>query len=185
MKIGLGTIIFGLAMIVAAGAASAGMSDADCGSLDIHVVGAAADGAVECRRGDTGGGDNGKATEELIQVRAARSLLVILHARAGVRTYINSTKVKDMIQSFTVFDSTADWGGMQSSHKFTVQPFRGVFGGSSTTMPCFGFSRHIGRVSGTTGYRHGLWGFYCDFLGEEVETGRIDELLGDVALDYD
>ena len=184
MKTALAMGLFGLAMLAAPNAV-AGMTEADCDSLDVHVVGAAAEGGVECEEADFGSGDDGKSTNQLLQVRAARSFLAMLHVRAGVRTYINPIDIKDMVETFTVFDSTAEWGEIQSNHEFKIQPFRGVFGGSSTTMPCFGFSRHVGRVPGPTGYRHSLWGFYCDFLGEEVGAARIDELLAGVVLDYD
>jgi hypothetical protein len=184
MKAVLAMGLFGLSLLAPV-AAAAGMSDADCASLDVHVIGAAAEGGVECEEADFGSGDDGKSTNQLLQVRAARSFLAILHVRAGVRTYINPIDIKDMVETFTVFDSTAEWGEVRSNHEFKIQEFRGVFGGASTTMPCFGFSRHVGRVSGTTGYRHSLWGFYCDFLGEKVDAARIDELLAGVVLDYD
>jgi hypothetical protein len=184
MKLGLGTLLLAALLAVSAPPARAGLRDADCGDLDIRLTGAAAEGDMECRRGETGGGDNGKSTDELLQVRGPLSLLVILYARAGVRTYINSIGAKEMIESFAVFDSTADWGTPMQIHDFTARPFKGVFSGSSTTMPCVGFTRHASRVAGSTGYRHGLWGFYCEFIGEAVGDDKIGDILGGVQMEF-
>ncbi|MGH6932344.1 MAG: hypothetical protein ACREEE_07905 [Dongiaceae bacterium] len=184
MKLIVGMLIVGACLMASADRASAGMRDASCESLDVQVTGAAAAGDIECRSGESGGGDEGKSTDELLRVQGSLFVLVVLHVRAGVRTYINSIAAKDMIESFNSFDSTADWGSPKTTHDFTARPFKGVFAGASTTMPCVGFSRHVGRVPGTTGYRHGLWGFYCDFLGEAVADTKVEEILAGIEMDF-
>jgi hypothetical protein len=156
----------------------------DCDSLDIHVAPSVASGTVECSRRGKGGGDNGTVTVEIIEARAPLSILVVTHAAAGVRTYIERMGLENYISLVARFAKTDGWALAPARQRFHLSRFTATFETGAPSVPCFAFGRYEGHVAQSPGYRHFVAGWYCDFLGTEVQDARIDEVLGAITDDF-
>ncbi|MGH6960044.1 MAG: hypothetical protein ACREE7_06145, partial [Dongiaceae bacterium] len=165
--------------------AVAAMSDASCSELDIQFDGGNEFREQTCRTGGTGGSD-GTATEELIQATGSTAVIVVDHFAAGFRTYLERFDIRNAMAGSGVFEKTEAWSDPFQRRRFQVGRFTGHF----ETIPgggvaCFTFARYAGHVASTTGYRHVLHGFYCDFLGTaEVADARIDALMDAIKADF-
>jgi len=172
------------ALFLLAGPARAAMSGADCASLTIHLKDIPEAAQAKCEAGGFDSGNYGNATEELIQIDRPAYWLVVEHLSTGVRTYVIRRGVKDIIGEFSVFENIEDWSDETEVADFTVRHFKATMkGGSSTPVPCVGFSHYSGHVPQTTGYRHHISGFYCNFTTSPPTDTRIEQLLS--AIDYD
>jgi hypothetical protein len=180
----------GAALALAAGMAflpsgSRALSTGECADLSVQIKGLPEAAAAECEAGSFGGGgDQGSGTDEFIRMMNARSVFIVVHAFAGRQTYLNRISVKAMIGRFRGLDDVGDWGEEGESGDFTVRRFRAKLSGSGGTMACFGFSLYAGHFARTSGYRHHLGGFYCDFDGTEITDGRIAELVGSIEYSF-
>jgi hypothetical protein len=185
MKRGAWGLMHGGVGVLLASAASAGTSSVDCGSLDVRLQGIAEAAQAKCESGAFGGGDKGKGKSELIQVDGPAAWFVVSHVEAGVRTYVRRQGVKDVLAGQAVFAKTEEWGDSTEIADFEVRRFKATMpGGTSATAQCFGFSLYSGHVPQSTGYRHHLDGFYCDFTGQRPTDGRINELLAAIRYDF-
>ncbi len=161
------------------------LSSGECAALSIQIKGLPESAAAECEAGSFGGGgDRGSGRDEFVRMVNAGSIFIVVHAHAGRQTYLRRMSVKDMIGSFSGFDSVEDWGEEGESGDFATRRFRGKMGGAASEMACFGFSLYAGHFAGTTGYRHHLGGFYCDFDGATVSDGRIEEVVGSIEYNF-
>lgn len=163
---------------------AAALGVTDCDSLDVHVAPSVAGGTVECRRGGRQGGDNGNATMEVVEAKAPLSRLVVTHVAAGVHTYIERMGLENYISRITRFAKTDGWTLAPARQRFLVSRFTATFEAGMPSVPCFAFERYEGHVSQSTGYRHLVAGWYCDFLGTEVLDARINEVLGAITDDF-
>jgi hypothetical protein len=162
---------------------SMALSSGECAALSVQVRLPEASSA-ECESGNVGGGgDQGSGSDELIRIISGASILIVSHAHVGRHTYLRRLSVKDIIGNFRGFDSVDDWGEERESGDFTVRPFRARMS-SGSGMACFGFSLYSGHVARTTGYRHHIGGFYCDFGGLPVTDARIDEVVGSIEYNF-
>lgn len=166
----------------AAPAVAAGVTD--CDSLDIHVAVSIVGGTAECSSGGKGGGDNGNVTVEIIEARAPLSMLVVTHMAAGVRTYLERMGLEIYIARIARFEKTEGWSLAPARQRFRLSRFTATFEAGVPSVPCFAFERYEGHVAQSTGYRHFVGGWYCDFLGAEVSDTRIDEVLGAITDDF-
>lgn len=157
-------------------------SSAKCDELTIKVTAA---GDQECDQRKLGGGD-GTAVSESVRILGAGSIFVVSHTYAGVRTYLFRQEIKDFVAHIEAFQAVEDWSDERRSGDFAVRTFRATVRGEGRSIPCFGFSRFSGHVPNTgSGYRHHIFGFYCDFLAHEVGAGRVDAMVASVTYDFE
>ena len=157
----------------------------DCDGLTIKVTGLPAAGEAQCEQRKIGGGD-GTATNESIRILGASSIFVVSHTYAGLRTYLMRQDIKGLVGRIDAFETASGWGDERDSGEFTVRSFEAKVRGEGGTMPCFGFSRFSGHVPNTGGgYRHHIFGFYCDFLQRPVDAARVDELVASIKYEFE
>ena len=163
---------------------SVALSSGECAGLSVQVRGLPEAASAECESGNIGGGgDQGSGSDEFIRIVSETSILIVSHAHVGRHTYLRRLSVKDIIGNFRGFDSVDGWGEERESGDFTVRPFRAEMSGGNG-LACFGFSLYSGHVARTTGYRHHIGGFYCDFGGMPVTDVRIDEVVGSIEYNF-
>ena len=68
---------------------------------------------------------------------------------------------------------------------FSVRRFNAKLAGSGAKVACFGFVHFTGHFAGTTGYRHLISGFSCNFSPTPPTDARIDVLMGSIADDFE
>lgn len=157
----------------------------DCDGLMIKVTGLPAAGEAQCEQRKVGGPD-GTATNESIRIFGAGSIFVVSHTYAGLRTYLMRQDIKDLVGHVDAFETTSGWGDERDSGEFSVRSFDAKVRGEGGTIPCFGFSRFSGHVPNTGGgYRHHIFGFYCDFLQRPVDAARVDELVAGIKYEFE
>jgi hypothetical protein len=152
--------------------------DSDCDSFSVHLAATASFWDIQC---DSSG------NHEVIQaVGEHESIFIVSHEMAGHRTYLVRVKPKDVSGWLDSFGAIKDWSDGTENHGFDVGTFRGVLKNQpDTSVSCFSFVRYSGHVPQSTGYRHAIWGFYCDAGPQTVPSTRIDELLGSIESDFD
>lgn len=160
-------------------------SSGECAGLTVKFTGPGA-ALAECESGKlgSGAGDTGSAISEYIQVIAGETLFTLSHAYAGMRSYMIRVDIKSNLGSIDTFESTSNWGEERDSGDFTVRSFDAKFRSSGDGAACVGFSYYSGHVPHTTGYRHHLTGYYCDFTRKPPTDSYIDELLGKIEYDF-
>jgi len=179
--------------VVAAIAAIAGpeergwaLSAGECADLSIRVKELPEASSAQCGAENFGGGgDQGSGRDEYIQIMEADSIIVISHASVGVRTYLKRLGVKDVIGNFSIFASTDNWGEETESHDFSVRRFDAKLRGNGTEVACFGFVHFAGHVARSTGYRHLISGYSCNFGSARPTDARIDQLVGSIDYDFE
>ncbi|MGH6934183.1 MAG: hypothetical protein ACREEE_17335 [Dongiaceae bacterium] len=174
--------LFAIILISIAWSMSAAWADSACASLDIHVKSDAVSGNQNCKDGQTGGGDNGTALTESIEIKGSGSYLYVSHLAAGVRTYLNQRNFEALVQDGTNFDRVENFTVHPSINKFSVRKFTGFMESDNRSYPCFALARYSGHVF--SGYRHLVAGFYCEFIGEEVADTRVDEVMASIVTDF-
>lgn len=176
--------IFALALGVVLGttdATSAG--DTSCASLDIHVKGDAVKGDQSCNDGQFGGiGRDGIGLTEALKVKGAGFVMFLYHVEAGVRTYLNQVDFEDLILDSSNFERLDSIKVHAASKGYSVRKFLGVVKADNRSYPCFGLARYSGHVF--SGYRHMVYGFYCEFVGDEVDAARVDEVMAAIDTDF-
>jgi hypothetical protein len=163
---------------------AAAASTGECAELSIRVK--VLPEAATARCGSEtfgGGGDQGSGRNEYIQIVGADSIFVVSHAAAGTRTYMKRLGVKDVIGNYHIFEKTDNWGEETESRNFSVRRFNATLAGSGAKVACFGFVHFTGHFAGTSGYRHLISGYSCNFSATPPTDARIDTLVG--AIDYD
>lgn len=88
-------------------------------------------------------------------------------------------------RNYRIFESTDDWGEETESHEFAVRRFGAKLTGSGSPVLCFGFVHFTGHVAGSTGYRHIISGYSCTFGSTPPTDARIDQLVGNIAYDFE
>jgi hypothetical protein len=174
------------AILLASGSAAAVTRDAECDDLDISVEPAADFRSIECKAGQTGyGGDTGWSNMESIEAQDALSVLLVYHSRAGVQTYLERTDPKTLFSNSIDIAIDDSWSGTTVSEGYSISRFFSKFDGASDKVPCFAYSRYGGHVSGTTGFRHMVAGFYCEFVPSDnpVSEARIEQMIGKIKAD--
>jgi hypothetical protein len=152
--------------------------DSDCDSFAVHLAASAPFWDIQC---------DGDGSHEFIQAFGEHeSILVVSHDMAGHRHYLVRVQPKDITTWLDSFGTIKEWSDGTASHGFSVGTFRGVLKKEpDSSVACFTFVRYSGHVPQTTGYRHAVWGFYCDAGPATVPDSRIDELLGSIESDFD
>jgi hypothetical protein len=152
--------------------------DSDCDSFAVHLAASAPFWDIQC---DSAG------SHEVIQAFGEHeSIFVVSHDMAGYRTYLVRVKPKNITTWLNSFGAIKEWTDGAENHGFAVGTFRGVLKKQPDNgVSCFSFMRYSGHVPQTTGYRHAVWGFYCDAGPGTVPDTRIDELLGSIESDFD
>jgi hypothetical protein len=178
------------ALLAMAGAAlpaerAAAMSAGECAGLSIHMKDLPEASSTQCGAENFGGGDQGSGRAEFIQIMGSDSISVVSHASAGVRTYLKRLGVKDMIANYEIFASTDHWGEEIESNDFTVRRFDAKLAGTGAPLACFGFVHFAGHVARSTGYRHVISGYSCNFGPTTPTDARIDTLVGSIAYDFE
>jgi len=167
------------------GAASA-LSAGECAGLSIRLKDLPEASSAQCGSENFGGGgDQGSGTDEFIQIMGSESITVISHAAASSRTYMKRLGVKDVIGNYRIFQSTDNWGDETESNDFAVRRFNAKLTGSGANVVCFGFVHFSGHVARSTGYRHLISGYSCNFGSTPPTDSRIDQLVGGIAFDFE
>ena len=173
--------MIGLALVVGLSVPTAHAED--CGSLDIHLGSAAGYTDVKCESSDSMS-EGTSATEETIRATDARSIFLIRHDGAGVRTYLNQADTKSLIAP--VFEKSEGWTSAPGGNKFLATRFKGWFESTSTSgLACFGFSRFTGHVDHSMGYRHAIYGFYCARQADTVSDADVRRLIGALTFSFE
>ena len=168
------------------GASSAAdvMRDADCDNLDISLEPAADFRTIECESGVQRGGVRTAAVGSAsIEAHDALSFIVVFHDRAGSRSYLRKIDPRLLFGRTLDLDIEESWSSATSiSHGFTVRTFFGRLESLPDKVPCFAFSRYIGHIAQTPGYRHMIGGLYCEVVpsDEPVTRARIDQMTGKI-----
>lgn len=183
LLVGVLLLIVGVALH---GERAAALSTAECAGLAIRIKGLPEASAARCGTEKFGGGgDQGSGMDEFIQIVGADFIFVVSHAAAGTRTYMRRLGVKDVIGHYSIFESTDNWGDETESKSFAVRQFDAKLTGSGTKVVCFGFVHFTGHFAGTTGYRHLISGYACNFSSTPPTSSRIDELVGSIDYDFE
>ncbi len=173
------------AILLLQSATAAGQGDSGCAALAVKVAGLPEAAAAHCEVHKLGGGD-GTGTNEFIRIVGPASIFIVSHTYVGLRTYVIRRSIKDFIAEIEGFETTENWADEQDNGDFTVRRFDAkIRGGNSGPVACFGFSRYSGHVPNSTGYRHNINGFYCDFLKRDLAADRIDELIVSIKYDFE
>lgn len=160
-------------------------SSAECAGLSVSFKGPGhALAECESSKMGSGAGDTGTATSEYLQVVAGDTLFTLSHAYAGQRSYMIRLDVKSSLADISTFESTSNWGKERDSGDFFVRPFDAKFRANGEQAACVGYGLYSGHVAHTTGYRHHIAGFYCDFTRKPPTDAYIDELLGKIEYDF-
>lgn len=167
------------ALLLAGSGAGAVMRDAECDDLDISLEPAADFRSIKCEAGQmVTGGESGSVGMATIEAEDALSFFIIYHDRAGNRTYLTRTDPKGVFANSMDFAVEGTWSPTSVSNGFSVAKFFGKFEFASEQVPCFAFTRYAGHVAHTTGFRHMVGGFYCEFVpsDEPVTDARVDQM---------
>ena len=161
-------------------------SAADCAALSIRVKNLPEASSAQCGSEPFGGGgDQGSGTDEYIQIMGSDSITVVSHAAASSRTYMRRLGVKDVIGNYGIFESTDNWGDETESNDFAVRRFNAKLAGSGAKVVCFGFVHFSGHVARSTGYRHLISGYSCNFSSTQPTDSRIDQVVGSIDFDFE
>jgi len=173
------------AIVLLSPMAASGQTGSDCDDLMIKVAGASAASGAHCEQRHFGGGD-GTATTEFIRIADADSVFVVTHTYAGQRSYVIRQELKSMVKGIEAFETVSGWGDERDSGEFTVRTFDGKVRDNGLVLSCFGFARFSGHVPNTGGgYRHHIFGFYCDLLQRQLDAARIDEVVASVKYEFE
>jgi len=167
------------AILLAGTGAGAVMREAECDDLDISLEPAADFRSIKCEAGQTtSGGESGNVGMATIEAEDALSFFIVYHDRAGNRTYLTRTDPKGVFADSMDFAVEGTWSSTSVSNGFSVAKFFGKFDFASEQVPCFAFTRYSGHVAHTTGFRHMVGGFYCEFVpsDEPVTDARVDQM---------
>ena len=179
-------VMAAMVAIAAAGERASAMSAEECAGLSIRVKDLPEANSAQCGSENFGGGgDQGSGRDEYIQIMEADSIIIISHASVGLRTYLRRLGVKDVIGNFRIFASTDNWGEETESHDFSVRRFDAKLTGSGASVRCFGFVHFTGHVARSTGYRHLISGYSCNFGATPPTDDRIDQLVGSIDYDFE
>jgi hypothetical protein len=152
--------------------------DSECDSFAVRLAATAPFWDIQC--------DSSGSHQVIQAVGDHESILVVSHEMARHRTYLVRVKPKDITTWLDSFGAIKEWTDRTESHGFGVGTFRGVLKKQpDSSVSCFTFVRYSGHVPQSTGYRHAIWGFYCDAGPETVPDTHIDELLGSIESDFD
>lgn len=166
-------------------ASSFSFSSAECAVMSVKFKGpGAALAECESSKMGSGAGDTGTATNEYLQVIAGNTIFTLSHAYAGKRSYMMRLDVKSSLKDIGTFESTSNWGEERDSGDFMVRSFDAKFSANGEQAACVGYGLYSGHVAHTTGYRHHIAGFYCDFTRKPPTDSYIDELLGKIEYDF-
>jgi len=174
------------AILLGGKGAGAVMRDAECDDLDVSLEPAADFRTIKCESGQSqGGGEGGSLGMATIEAEDALSFFIIYHDRAGQRTYLTRQDPKGLFGDHMNFAVDGTWSGNTESNGFTVTKFFGKFDFASEQVPCFAFTRFAGHVAHTTGYRHMVGGFYCEFVPSDqpVTDARVDQMTAKIKAD--
>lgn len=168
--------------------AGAVMRDAECDDLDISLEPAADFRTIKCESGQTtpgGGESSGALGMASIEAEDALSFFIIYHDRAGTRTYLPRQDPEALFGDHMDFAVKGTWSDTTESNGFTIAKFYGKFDFASEQVPCFAFTRFVGHVAHTTGYRHMVGGFYCEFVPSDqpVTDARVDQMTEKIKAD--
>ena len=164
---------------------ASGQAESDCDGLTIKVTGIPEAAGAHCEQRKMGGGD-GTATNEFIRMAGPGSFFFVSHTYAGLRTYLIRKEVKDFVGDIEAFETVSGWSDERESGDFTVRSFDAkVRGDNGGAVPCFAFSRFSAHVPNSGGYRHHIFGFYCDFRGRPVDDARIDALVASLKFEFE
>jgi hypothetical protein len=181
----VGVLLTTTGVALGAGRASA-LSAGECAGLSIRVKDLPEATSAQCGSENFGGGgDRGSGIDEFIQIIGAESMFVVSHAAAGTRTYLKRLGVKDVIANYSIFESTDNWGDETESDDFAVRRFNAKLAGSGSQVVCFGFVHFAGHVARSTGYRHLISGYSCNFTSVPPTDSRIDKLVGSIDFDFE
>jgi len=162
------------------------LSAGECTGLSIRVKDLPEASSARCGSEKFGGGgDRGSGMDEFIQIVGADFIFVVSHAAAGSRTYMKRLGVKDVIGNYGIFESTDNWGDETESNDFAVRRFNAKLAGSGSQVVCFGFVHFTGHVARSTGYRHLISGYSCNFTSVPPTDSRIDKLVGSIDFDFE
>jgi hypothetical protein len=179
-------LVAAMAAIAWHGERALAVSAGECAGLSIRVKDLPEANSAQCGSENFGGGgDQGSGKDEYIQIMESDSIIVISHASVGLRTYLRRLGVKDVIGNFHIFASTDNWGEETESHDFAVRRFDAKLNGSGAKVVCFGFAHFAGHVASTTGYRHLISGYLCNFGSTPPTDSRIDQLMGSIEYDFE
>ncbi len=160
------------------------MRDADCDDLDISLEPAADFRSIDCESGeDRGGMEKAGVSSASIEGHDALSFIVVFHDRAGSHTYLRQNDPRSLFGKSLKLDVENSWSaGTFISNRFTVRTFFGKLESQPEKVPCFAFSRYIGRVPQTPGYRHMVGGLYCELVpsDEPVTRIRVDQMTAKI-----
>ena len=184
-RLRVGVLLAIIGVLLDARPASA-LSAGECAGLSIHVKNLPEANSAQCGSENFGGGgDQGSGRDEFIQIMGAESIFVVSHAAAASRTYMKRLGVKDVIGNYGIFTTTDSWGEETESSDFAVRRFDAKLAGSGAKVVCFGFVRFSGHVARSTGYRHLISGYACNFTSTPPTDSRIDELVGSIDYDFE
>lgn len=162
-----------------AGPAMAG--DTSCGSLDIHIKSDIVKGEQKCSDGQFGRIDDGIVLTESIEVDGARFSFFLDHVEAGTRTYLTRKGFDQILDDGTNFERFDDMTVYPAGKGYTARKFTGVMP-EGKTYPCFALVRYAGNAF--SGPRHLVFGLYCGSSGDDIEDGRIDDVIEAIDTDF-
>jgi hypothetical protein len=173
-----------IAALLHAGSAGAVMREKDCDNLAVSLEPAADFRTIRCESGETGFGEGGSVASS-IEAEDALSFIVVFHNRAGSRTYLERRDPKTIFAEDLEFAVEGSWQPTTASNGFSVSKFFGKFDFATDQVPCFAFTRYAGHVEHSTGYRHLVAGFYCEFVPSDqpVTAARVDQMTGKIKAD--
>ena len=174
------------AILLGGNRAGAVMRDAECDDLAVSLEPAADFRTIKCETGQTaGGGDRASLGMATIEAEDALSFFIIYHDRAGTRSYLTRRDPEDLFGDHMDFAVKGTWSENTESNGFEVAKFFGKFDFASEQVPCFAFVRFAGHVEHSTGYRHMVGGFYCEFVPSDqpVTDARVDQMIGKIKAD--
>lgn len=163
-------------VLIATGRAQA--QGADCAALKIRLSGIPEAAGARCAR-------DGNASYESIGASGPQSVFVIAHQAAG-GDYLVRLRVTVLLSTMKLPQSARieRSGDPFEIENFDVVRYRETMNGMSTPAACFIFVQYAGHVAQSTGYRHVVYGNYCDLAGREADDARIGQLLGAIDADF-
>jgi hypothetical protein len=164
-------------VLLATGTAQA----ADCAALKIRLSGIPEAAGASCSGG-------GNASYEAIDASGPQAVFVITH-QSVIGTggdYLVRLRVTELLGQMT---SPQSMKVERSGEPFEIEDFdviryRQTMNGVETPAACFIFMQYAGHVAQSTGYRHVVYGNYCDLAGKEPDDARIGQLLGAIDADF-
>ena len=155
----------------------------DCSSLGVELQDSAEFTKVECDEGSFQHGDLFGSYED-ISARNSHSVYAVRHEIAGTHTYIIRTDPQTMLGSS--FSKSESWSTAPGGNGFSVARFKGWLKGyPDFPFSFFGFVRYSGHVNQSTGYRHGLFGFYCDTQTDGISDAETNRLIQALQLHFE